>query len=93
MSALSTGRFRFGPVLAGTIVAVLLLLLLGSTAEIFLLLFLAVLFSLYLGSIADAISRRTQLDRRLAVALAVLVSLIFLATDIVQAALDPRVAR
>jgi predicted PurR-regulated permease PerM len=75
MSALSTGRFRFGPVLAGTIVAVLLLLLLGSTAEIFLLLFLAVLFSLYLGSIADAISRRTQLDRRLAVALAVLVSL------------------
>ena len=75
MSALSTGRFRFGPVLAGTIVAVLLLLLLGSTAEIFLLLFLAVLFSLYLGSIADAIHRRTQLDRRLAVALAVLVSL------------------
>jgi predicted PurR-regulated permease PerM len=75
MSALSTGRFRFGPVLAGTIVAVLLLLLLGSTAEIFHLRFLAVLFSLYLGSIADAILRRTQLDRRLAVALAVLVSL------------------
>ncbi len=75
MSALSTGRFRFGPALAGTIVAVLLLLLLGSTAEIFLLLFLAVLFSLYLGSIADAISRRTQLDRRFAVALAVLLSL------------------
>lgn len=75
MSALSTGRFRFAPVLAGTIVAVLLLLLLGSTAEIFLLLFLAVLFSLFLGSIADAIHRRTQLARRAAVALAVLASL------------------
>lgn len=75
MSALSTGRFRFGPILAGTIIAVLLLLLLGSTAEIFLLLFLAVLFSLYLGSIADAIHHRTQLNRRAAVVLAVLVTL------------------
>ena len=75
MSALPTGRFRFTPVLAGTIVAILLLLLLGATAEIFLLLFLAILFSFYLGAIADAIHRRTQISRRAAVALAVLASL------------------
>jgi predicted PurR-regulated permease PerM len=75
VSALSTGRFRFAPVLAGTVVTVLLLLLLGATAQLFLLLFLAVLFSLYLGAIADVVSRRTHLPRRVAVVLSVLVSL------------------
>lgn len=79
MSALSTGRFRFAPVLAGTILTVLLLLLLGRTAELFLLLFIAVLFSLYLGAVADAIHGRTALPRRSAVLLAVLLTLAVLA--------------
>lgn len=75
MSALSTGRFRFAPVLAGTIITVLLLLLLGKTAELFLLLFIAVLISLYLGAVADAIHDRVGLPRRPAVLIAVLLSL------------------
>lgn len=75
MSALSTGRFRFAPVLAGTIITVLLLLLLGRTAELFLLLFIAVLISLYLGAVADVIHDRTALPRRPAVLIAVLLSL------------------
>ncbi|HEX6535899.1 MAG TPA: AI-2E family transporter [Gemmatimonadaceae bacterium] len=79
MSALSTGRFRFAPVLAGTILTVLLLLLLGRTAEIFLLLFIAVLFSLYLGAVADAIHGRTSVPRHTAVLLAVLLTLAVLA--------------
>jgi predicted PurR-regulated permease PerM len=62
-------------VLAGTVLTVLLLLLLGATAQLFLLLFLAVLFSLYLGAIADAIHRRTGFPRPAAVLLAVLVTL------------------
>lgn len=75
MSTHVTGRFRFAPVLAGTVFTVLLLLLLGATAQLFLLLFLAVLFSLYLGAIADVIHRRTGFPRPAAVLLAVLLTL------------------
>lgn len=75
MSAVPAGRFRFAPVLAATVLTVLAVLLLGSTAELFLLLFIAVLISLYLGAIADAVHGRTNLPRRAALALAVLVTL------------------
>jgi predicted PurR-regulated permease PerM len=74
VSAQTAGRFRIAPVLAGTVLTVLLLLLLGATAKIFLLLFLAVLFSLYLGAIADAIHRRTGFPRPAAVLLSVIVT-------------------
>jgi predicted PurR-regulated permease PerM len=63
-------RFRFGPVLAGTVLTVLLLLLVGSAAEVLLLLFIAILISLYLGAAADAIRRRVPMPRGLALALA-----------------------
>jgi predicted PurR-regulated permease PerM len=63
-------RFRFGPLLAGTVLTVLVLLLLGSAAEILLLLFIAILISLYLGAAADAIRRRVPMPRGLALALA-----------------------
>ncbi|HEU4642768.1 MAG TPA: AI-2E family transporter [Gemmatimonadaceae bacterium] len=79
MSALSTGRFRFGSALAATVLTVLLLLLLGRTAELFLLLFIAVLFSLYLGAVADAIQRRVTVPRRSGVLLAVLLTLVIIA--------------
>lgn len=57
------GRFRFAPALAATVATVLLLWLLSTTADIFLLLFVAVLFSLYLDAVTDAISARTRLPR------------------------------
>jgi predicted PurR-regulated permease PerM len=75
VSALFAGRFRFAPVLAGTIITVLLLLLVGATAQLFLLLFLAVLFSLYLGAIADAACRRVRMPRRVAVLASVIITL------------------
>jgi predicted PurR-regulated permease PerM len=74
VSALLGGRFRFAPILAGTIITILLLLLVGATAQLFLLLFLAVLFSLYLGAIADMVCRRTRLPRQMAVLASVLVT-------------------
>jgi predicted PurR-regulated permease PerM len=69
-----TGRFRFAPILAATVITVLLLVLLGRTADIFLLLFIAVLISLYLGAVADFLVRRLRLVRPLAMALGALLS-------------------
>jgi hypothetical protein len=63
-------RFRFGPVLAGTVLTVLLLWLAGTAAEVFLLLFIAILLSLYLGAAADALRRRVPMPRGVALALA-----------------------
>ncbi len=63
-------RFRFGPVLAGTVLTVLLLWLAGTAAEVLLLLFVAILLSLYLGAAADALRRRVPMPRGLALALA-----------------------
>lgn len=63
MSALAVGRFRLAPALTAVVLTILLLWLLGSAAGIFLLLFIAVLISLYLGSVADVIQRHTGLPR------------------------------
>jgi predicted PurR-regulated permease PerM len=68
-------RFRFAPLLAATVLTVLLLWLFGSVADVLLLLFLAILLSLFLGAVADAITRRTRLPRRLALLVAVLLTL------------------
>ena len=61
-----TARVRFAPALAATVATVLLLWLMFRTSDIFLLLFVAVLFSLYLGAVTDAISARSKLPRGLA---------------------------
>ncbi len=63
-------RLRFAPLLAGTAVTVLLLWLVGTAAEVLLLLFIAILLSLYLGAAADALRRRLPMPRGLALALA-----------------------
>jgi len=75
LSATVVRRFRFAPVLAATIVTVLLLWLFGAAAEVFLLLFVGVLLSLYLGAVTDAFTYRLGLPRGLAFFLALLVSL------------------
>jgi predicted PurR-regulated permease PerM len=64
--ATTASRIRFAPALAATVATVLLLWLLSGTADIFLLLFVAILFSLYLQAVTDAIVRRTNLPRGLA---------------------------
>jgi predicted PurR-regulated permease PerM len=68
-------RFRFAPLLAATVLTVLLLWLFGTVADVLLLLFLAVLLSLYLGAVADAITRRTRLPRRISLLIAVVLTI------------------
>jgi predicted PurR-regulated permease PerM len=62
-------------VITATIFALLLLLFLYSIAEILLLLFLAILFSLYLGAITDALQRRLAVPRRLGLTIALLLTI------------------
>jgi predicted PurR-regulated permease PerM len=75
LSVVAQKRLRFGPILAGTVATVLLLWLFGRTADVFLLLFIAVLISLYLGAVADFLSRRLGWPPRLGLMAAVAISL------------------
>jgi predicted PurR-regulated permease PerM len=68
-------RFRFAPILTGTVLTVLLLILFGKTAGIFLLLFVAVLISLYLGAVAEVFQHRLRLPPRFALASAIVLTL------------------
>jgi predicted PurR-regulated permease PerM len=68
-------RFRFGPILAATVLTVLILWMFGRAADVFLLLFLSVLISLYLGSLRDLLVRRLHLPSRLAFVAALLLTL------------------
>ena len=71
MSAAAVRGFRLAPILAGVIITALLLWLLGSTADVFILVFIAVLLSLYLGSVRDLLVEHGRLPPRLAFFLAV----------------------
>jgi predicted PurR-regulated permease PerM len=62
MSALA-GRFRLAPALTAVVLTILLLWLLGTAAGIFLLLFIAVLISLFLSWCTDVIQRHTGMPR------------------------------
>lgn len=65
----SGGRSRIRGTVAAIVAVVLLLLFLHSVAEILLLLFIAVLFSIYLGLLADTFQDRMGVGRGAAVAL------------------------
>jgi predicted PurR-regulated permease PerM len=67
-------RFRFAPILTATVFTVLLLWLSGRVAEVFLLLFLGILISLYLGALTGVLHRRARLPERLAFTSAILLS-------------------
>ena len=71
MTDTTARRFRFAPILAATVFTVLLLYLFGKTASIFLLLFISILLSLYLGAVAEAFRHRLRLPPRLALAAAI----------------------
>lgn len=62
-------------VVFSTIFFLLLLLFIYSIAEILLLLFIAVLFSLYLGAITDGLQRRLAVPRPLGLSLAILITI------------------
>ena len=79
MTTVTFRQFRFGPVLAATVITVLLLWLGMRTAHLLLLLFLAVLFSLYLNAVADYFARRFGLARHWAFLSAVVLTFVALA--------------
>jgi hypothetical protein len=57
--------FKFGPLLTAVVFTVLLLWLAGRVAEVFLLLFLGILLSLVLGSLAGVLHQRARIPERL----------------------------
>ena len=65
-TSVAPGRTRVAPIVAGVILAILLLWMLGATAEVFLLLFIAIIISLYLGAVRDLLVERGHLPPRLA---------------------------
>jgi predicted PurR-regulated permease PerM len=66
---------RVAPILTATVVTILLLWLFIKVSHVVVLLFLAILISLYLGAVADFFSERLRLPRRSALPLAIVVSL------------------
>ncbi|MBV6521105.1 MAG: hypothetical protein MNPFHGCM_01232 [Gemmatimonadaceae bacterium] len=80
MSEATESRFRPAPLLAATVATVLFIWLLGTVADILLLLFVASLLALYLTSVTDALTDRTRLPHAIAFALALLGTLGAVAT-------------
>ena len=68
-------RFRFGPILGATVTTVLLIWLFYSVAEVLLLLFIAIIVSLYLGSVTDFLVARLPVSRPLAFTAAIFLTL------------------
>lgn len=68
-------RFRFGPILGATVVTVLLIWLFYTVAEVLLLLFIAIIVSLYLGSVTDFLVARLPVSRPLAFTAAIFLTL------------------
>jgi predicted PurR-regulated permease PerM len=68
-------RFRFGPLLGAAVTTVLLIWLVWKVADVLLLLFIAVLLSLYFSSVTEVFIKRLQLPRGVAFTAAVLLTL------------------
>jgi len=64
-------RLKVTPVLAGVTLTFLLLWMLGATADVFILLFIAIILSLYLGAVRDLLVEHGRVPSKLAFFLAV----------------------
>jgi len=65
-AAAPVARPKVGSVVAGVILTVLLLWMFGATAHVFLLLFIAIIVSLYLGAVRDLLVEKAHMPPRLA---------------------------
>ncbi|MDQ6828150.1 MAG: AI-2E family transporter [Gemmatimonadota bacterium] len=92
MRPFTAGRFRFAPALAAVVITVLLLRLFAETAELFLLLFISILISLYLGAVTDQLIKWTKMPRGAAFAIALIGTLAVLA-GIVYLIVPPVIAQ
>jgi predicted PurR-regulated permease PerM len=70
-SAAAPRGVRIAPIITGIILTLLLLWMLGATADVFLLLFIAILISLYLGAVRDLFVEKGHVPPRLAFFLSV----------------------
>lgn len=77
-AAAAIPKLRIAPLLTAAILAYLLLKLVGTAADVFLLLFLGVLVSQYLGALADFFAARAGIPRKAGLGIAVTVSLVAL---------------
>ena len=68
-------RFKFAPILTATVFTVLLLWIAGKAMHVFLLLFLGIMISLYLGALAGVLHRRLKIPEGWSLAGAVLLSI------------------
>lgn len=68
-------RFKYAPALTATVLVVLLLWLIGSVADVLMLLFLGILIAVYLNALAATLRRRLRVPQRFAFPAALLVSL------------------
>jgi predicted PurR-regulated permease PerM len=71
LSSNGARRFKFAPILTATVLTVLLLWLFKTVAQVFVLLMLGVLISLYLGAVARWIRQHTRLPDKAALAAAI----------------------
>lgn len=71
MSEETAARIKLAPILTTIILTVLLLWMVGTTIDVFLLLFIAIILSLYLGAVRDFLVRRGRVPERVAFFLAV----------------------
>lgn len=78
-TAALSGRGRLALTLAAVTLTILLLWMFGRAADVFLLLFIAVLLSLYLGAVSDVLTRRGRVPARMALWLAILVTVVAVA--------------
>jgi len=69
--ALGGQHFKLAPALATIILTILILWMVGETASVFLLLFVAIIISLYLGAVRDILVKRGRIPERLAFFIAV----------------------
>lgn len=72
MTAPVVSRFRPAPVITAVVLVVLLLWMFGRTVDVFLLLFIAIIISLYLRAVTDILVSRARLPERVGFALAIL---------------------
>jgi len=77
--AIGGQHFKLAPALATVIITVLALWTVGTTASVFLLLFLAIILSLYLGAVRDVLVNRAKIPERLAFFFAVVGTLVAIA--------------
>jgi predicted PurR-regulated permease PerM len=75
LSSNGNRRFKFAPILTATVLTVLLLWLFKTVAQVFVLLLLGVLVSLYLGAVARWIEARARIPEKAALAAAIVGSL------------------